>query len=610
MAKRFAEKDWAETPLGPPESWSQSFKLALDIVLSSSFPMALRWGADFILIYNDGYKPILGDKHPRALGLPAREAWPEVWSEIEPMHQAILSGSSHGIFAEDMLLRLQRHGTEWDDAYFTLGYSPVPDRTAVNGIGGIFVTAVETTGRVKTESALRASEERYRTLFHAMSEAYVVHEIIYDSEGNAVDFRSIEANPAFEAHTGIALDLVVGRLASEFAPGGDPSWLQLFAGVARTGQPAQLERFSTRPQRWVDLRAFPLGGPRIGAVFNDVTERKRVEAQRQAAEARLASAMQVAEVGVYEYDPETSAVTASGSCNVIYGFPDDAPSRPLCDYLARIEPEDAARFKAEIDRALAARDVFQLEYRIPGPDGKDRWIASRGAFVMDEVGRPRLAGALFDITSRKQTEIEREAARLRSETLFMEMNHRIKNNLMMVASLLQLQSSANKDPTLRAQLEAARERIMTIAQLHASLYQGEMLGKVDFAEYIRRLCARIEATMSKDREICLTVEAEAVQLSTDVAIPLGLVVNELVTNAVKHAFGGMADPAMIEVSVVLRNGHIHLSIADNGRGLPKGWRVNGRGLGARLVHAFVEQTGGTLHIANADGTRFDIVIPA
>jgi PAS domain S-box-containing protein len=610
MAKLFAQKDWAKTPLGPPKTWSQSFRLTLDIVLSSSFPMALRWGPDFILIYNDGYKAILGDKHPRALGLPMREAWPEVWHELEPMHRAILSGSSHGIFAEDMLLRLQRHGTEWEDARFTLSYSPVPDTSAPSGIGGVFVTAVETTNRVKTENALRASEERYRTLFQAMSEAYVVHEIVYDGEGNAVDFRAIEANPAFETHTGMPLHLVVGRLASEFAPGGDPAWLELFAGVARSGQPAKLERFSPRPQRWVDLRAFPLGGPRIGAIFNDVTERKRAEAQREAAEARLAAAMQVSEVGVFEYAPETGTVTCSGSCNAIHGFADNVRSRPLADYLARIEPEDAERFRAEIDRALAARDVFQLEYRLPGPDENRRWIASRGAFVTDEAGRPGLAGALFDITARKQTEIEGEAARERTEMLFMEMNHRIKNNLSMVASLLYLQSSANKDPNLRAQLAAARERIMTIAELHTSLYQGDILGQVDFAYYIRRLCAQIKATMPKQPEICLKVETEAVQLSADVAIPLGMVVNELVTNAVKHAFGGMAGDAVIEVSVARSNGHIQLSIADNGQGLPEDWSRIGRGFGSRLVHAFVEQAGGRLRTINTDGSRFEIVIPA
>src|SRR5471030_2157806 len=154
LAKLVGAKDWSTTPLGPRENWSASLNLAVDLVLCSGFPMALRWGPDFVLIYNDGYRPILGEKHPRALGLPVREAWPEVWHQLEPNHTAILSGRSLGIFAEDMLYRIQRHGTQWDDAHFTVAYSPVHDDTVANDIGGILITAVETTNRIASEKAL------------------------------------------------------------------------------------------------------------------------------------------------------------------------------------------------------------------------------------------------------------------------------------------------------------------------------------------------------------------------------------------------------------------------------------------------------------------------
>src|SRR5436190_24371859 len=75
-------KDWSETPLGPPETWPQSLKTALGIVLNSRYPMFVFWGPELIKIYNDGYRPILGHKHPWAIGRPAREVWPEIWSDI------------------------------------------------------------------------------------------------------------------------------------------------------------------------------------------------------------------------------------------------------------------------------------------------------------------------------------------------------------------------------------------------------------------------------------------------------------------------------------------------------------------------------------------------
>jgi len=142
------------------DTWPPALRLSLDIVLSSGFPMALRWGPDFVLIYNDGYKPILGVKHPWALGLPAREVWAEVWDQIEPTHLAVLSGRQGAAFAEDLPLRLKRYGDEWDDGYFTFSYSPIPDPTAPSGVGGVLITAVETTEAVKSKA--RASEERDR----------------------------------------------------------------------------------------------------------------------------------------------------------------------------------------------------------------------------------------------------------------------------------------------------------------------------------------------------------------------------------------------------------------------------------------------------------------
>ncbi len=88
------------------------------------------------MIYNDGYRPILGDKHPRALGLPFREVWPEVQTELAPLHESILSGERSAFFAEDFPLRIQRQGSRWEDAHFTISYSPIPDASAPSGVAG------------------------------------------------------------------------------------------------------------------------------------------------------------------------------------------------------------------------------------------------------------------------------------------------------------------------------------------------------------------------------------------------------------------------------------------------------------------------------------------
>ena len=99
--------------------------------------MAVRWGADFVLIYNDGYLPMLGDKHPQALGIPFRDAWPELQEQFAPLHRAMLAGERGAFFAEDLALRITRHGRQPEDTFFTLSYSPIPDDTVPSGCSSV-----------------------------------------------------------------------------------------------------------------------------------------------------------------------------------------------------------------------------------------------------------------------------------------------------------------------------------------------------------------------------------------------------------------------------------------------------------------------------------------
>ena len=155
MARRVREFDWSATPIGPRENWSASLNVTAELVLASGFPMAVRWGPDLVSIYNDAYCAILADKHPNALGQPLREVWSEIYDRLGPLNHAILRGDRPASFEADRVWRVRRRGGEYEDAHFTICYSPVPDAAAPQGIGGILVSCVETTERVRTEQALR-----------------------------------------------------------------------------------------------------------------------------------------------------------------------------------------------------------------------------------------------------------------------------------------------------------------------------------------------------------------------------------------------------------------------------------------------------------------------
>jgi hypothetical protein len=138
--------DWGMTPVGPMENWPHSLKTAIRIMLDCRLPMYIAWGKEFTQFYNDAYRPILGNKHPQAMGLSAVQTWTEIWSTIGPMWQEVLQGKSFGF--DDFKLTIERFGYP-EDCYFNFSYSPIPDDAG--NAAGILVTFVETTKNVLTD---------------------------------------------------------------------------------------------------------------------------------------------------------------------------------------------------------------------------------------------------------------------------------------------------------------------------------------------------------------------------------------------------------------------------------------------------------------------------
>jgi signal transduction histidine kinase len=151
MGERIRSHAWRETPLGEPDSWPHSLRAAASIMLNSRYPIALYWGEDLTLLYNDAWTPIPGGKHPWALGRPARDVWPEIWNDIEPLFARVFA-TGEGTWSEDQLLPMYRHGYT-EECYFNFTFSPV--RGSGGKIDGIFNAVVETTDRVIGERRLR-----------------------------------------------------------------------------------------------------------------------------------------------------------------------------------------------------------------------------------------------------------------------------------------------------------------------------------------------------------------------------------------------------------------------------------------------------------------------
>ena len=186
MGALIRAKDWSKTSLGDPADWPQSLRTMVAVMLDNPFGMYIAWGSEYIQLYNDGYRPILGaTKHPQALGISTRDTFSEIWHIIESMFDGVMEGKAVGF--PDLMLPLNRNGFV-EECYFDFAYSPI--RKDNGEVGGVLVTVIETTDKKKSANQLKESEERFRT----MAEASDILIAVGDETSNAIYFNKAWVN--------------------------------------------------------------------------------------------------------------------------------------------------------------------------------------------------------------------------------------------------------------------------------------------------------------------------------------------------------------------------------------------------------------------------------
>ena len=233
---------------------------------------------------------------------------------------------------------------------------------------------------------------------------------------------------------------------------------------------------------------------------------------------------------------------------------------------------------------------------------EDEFIENDLAFLQ---GTANLLGMAIE---RDRHERSLKAALERQEVLLKEMSHRVKNSLMIVSSMLQLQASAVGDPALTPYLEEAAHRVSAVAKAHDQLFQGSHVERLDLGKYVEAVCKDLAAGVAQC--VIHTDAQHEIEISTDRAISAALIVNELITNGAKYAYPDGAG-GKIWVKVARIGDKVSISVCDEGAGLPPDFdRAKPKGLGMRIITAFVAQLGGTLEInARQPGTEFVVTIP-
>jgi chemotaxis protein methyltransferase CheR len=217
--------------------------------------------------------------------------------------------------------------------------------------------------------------------------------------------------------------------------------------------------------------------------------------------------------------------------------------------------------------------------------------------------------AIEDVTERKQLERERSLAHQRIETLLLELTHRVKNTLQTIAAIVRLEAGRHKSGQGKRALERVSERISAVGRLYSNLEKAGTIEAIDAAIYIQEVCANLIASVQQEggRAISLRTDLASELLPTAQTIPVGLIVNELVMNAVKYAFPGETGGTVI-VALKRESGELRLTVADDGIGAAS--QPSDPGLGGRLVEIFAQQLGGRVErVSGSQGTIVRVILP-
>jgi len=268
--------------------------------------------------------------------------------------------------------------------------------------------------------------------------------------------------------------------------------------------------------------------------------------------------------------------------------------------------QELQRVQDGIDKV--ASQNFELALR--SSTGKDLWLIVHMATMRSARGRKELSVMMFDNTEKKATDKRIRDALLEKEVLLKEVHHRVKNNMQLITSMLNLQSTYIDNKELTDILNQCQRRIQSMAVIHEMIYRNPDFNGIDASNYIGLLCSQLmQGYAAAESKLAFTQEVDHLLLSLEQAIPMGLIINELLSNALKHAF---ANRKVGSLSVILKDseGKLKLSVSDDGIGMKDDLGAGQTdSLGAQLVLALTQQLDGTLTTERTSGTRINIVFP-
>jgi PAS domain S-box-containing protein len=547
MAERIRAYDWTATALGRAETWPPSLKATISLILGCGFPMIALWGRNLIQVYNDGYRDLMGLKHPAGLGQPTRACWPEAWHINGPIYERVWGGETFTF--EDAVYPLTRSG-RLEDAWFTLTYSPLRDDSGE--IDGILVTLFETTARVLADHALRESEARFRAelerqvqertaelqasrdLLKATMDSSMdmiqVFKAVRDASGEIVDFQWLLNNHTSESRYGE----VSGQSLLERNPGVVQEGIfDTFKRVTETGQPSMAERRYVHEQfdGWFFQCAVKLGD-------GVATTTKEISAWKAAQEEVFRLRDEIAQAALHESEERFRALARlipvllwrsdeTGQHNSLneawLAYTGQTLEQSQAGgWIDAIHPDDRAKAGQVFRAGREQQRLIEVQQRIRRHDGHYRWFLVRQAPIVDAEGQvTQWIGAAMDIHDLHDLQ-ERQSV------LVAELQHRTRNLLGVVRSIAH-QTMVQTGPTERFR-EQFNDRLAALSRVQGLLSRSEQ-EPITLRTLIR---TELEALGGGDFADRIHVAGPPVRLRKASVQTLALAVHELATNARKY----------------------------------------------------------------------------
>ena len=455
-----------------------------------------------------------------------------------------------------------------------------------------------------SQAQLRESEAHFRSVFEGMGEGLLITDL-----SDVISY----ANGRMAEMCGYAREEMLGRPAYElFLP--REEWPTLGSYNERRAR-GHSDVYETELQRkdgsrfWGLIHATPLRNAQghvigtIGAQI-DITTRKWAEAALRESEERFRALIEQAVDAVMVHDETGQMLMANERVCQSLGYSHaEMLGLRVPDFEMNFDSENVAKSWLALQDG-ASMHVDGLHRRKDGStfpvEVHVGLVSFNGKQVMLAIAR--------DVTQRKLDEAAMAAALHEKEVLLKEIHHRVKNNLQIICSLLNMQSDTLEDEVARDALGETRSRVRSMALIHEQLYQSSDLGHIDLGEYLETLTASIQRSANNDsRRVAFTLDCRAVALDIDRAVPCGLIVNELVTNALKYAFPGEGR-GTITLQLRAGEGAVTLTVRDDGIGIPSDfdWQESDS-IGLQLVSALTEQLEGRATLdSGAHGTIWTI----